>query len=454
MKTSDPISFEALYPSLKTLLKAAKDAGADSADTIATHGRSLGISVRENALEDIDSSESRDIGLRVMVGKRQACVSSSDISDENLTRLAERAVAMAKLAPEDPWCGLADADQLSKSDHRDSLDVFDDTEMTPEALKNRAHQLEASALSVSGVAQAEGANASWTTSALAFATSHGFINGWRGSHHGLSVSAIAEKDGAMERDYDYESMRHFSELPDPSKIGQTAGERAIARIGSRQIPSAAMPIIFDERIAGAILSSLLGAISGKAITRGVSFLKDKLNTDIFGTHIQIFDDPLLSRGTASRPWDGEGLDVGKQILVENGKLKTWLLNCSTARQLDLVSTGHASRGIGSPPGVSSTNTWIAPGDLSADELAQKMGDGFLISEMFGPSLNSNTGDYSVGVSGFKIEKGERAFPVSEVTIAGNLLDVYKSMIPANDLKMDGSTNAPSLLVEGLTLAGA
>ncbi len=451
---SDPITAEALFPTLDALLRAAKEAGAETADAVATHGRSLGIAVRDNALEDVDSSEGRDIGLRVMVGKRQACVSSSDLSIFSIQALAERAVAMAKLAPEDPYCGLPDASLLSAPGGAEALDVWDDTHMTPAQLKSRAHELEAAALSIKGVSQAEGANASWTTSAFAYATSHGFRDGWRASRHGLSVSAIAQQDGAMERDYDYETTRHFASLPDPAKIGHHAGQRAVARLGSRQIPSAALPILFDERVAASLLAALLGAISGPAITRGVSFLKNDLGKDLFAPHIQVLEDPLLARGDGSRPWDGEALNVKKRHIIENGVLKTWLLNMSSSRQLDLSPTGHGTRGIGSPPGVSATNTWIAAGPKTPEQLMAEMGEGFLISEMFGPSLNSNTGDYSVGVSGFKIEKGEPAFPVSEVTIAGNLRDMYKTMIPANDLKMDSATNAPSLLCEGLTLAGS
>ena len=454
MAKSDPITAQALFPTLDALIKAAKDAGAQSADAVATHGRSLGIAVRDNALEDVESSEGRDIGLRVIIGHRQACVSSSDLSPASIQALAERAVAMAKLAPEDPYCGLPEASLLSKTGGADALDVWDDTEMNPALLKSRAHELEAAALSIDGVAQAEGANASWSTSAFCYATSHGFRDGWRASRHSLSVSAIAQANGAMERDYDYESTRYFNALPDPEKIGRHAGTRAVARLGSRQIPSAALPIIFDERVSGALLSALLGAISGPAITRGVSFLKDELGKAVFAPHIQILEDPLLPRGDGSRPWDGEALNVKKRHIVEDGILKTWLLNMSSARQLDLAPTGHGTRGLGSPPGVSATNTWIAAGEKTPEQLMADIGEGFLISEMFGPSLNSNTGDYSVGVSGFKIENGARAFPVSEVTIAGNLKTMYKNMMPASDLKMDSATNAPSLLCEGLTLAGS
>jgi PmbA protein len=450
----DPITHEALLPTLQALMQAAKRAGATDADAIATHGRSLGIAVRGGEMEDVESSESRDIGLRVMVGQRQACVSSSDLSTDSLNALAERAVAMAKLAPEDPYCGLAKPEQRAEPGGAAALDVYDTTEMDPERLQSRALDLEKAALSVKGVAQAEGANASWSTSAMAFATSDGFLDGWRASRHGLSVSAIASQDGAMERDYDYESTRYFDALPTPEAIGVKAGQRAVARLGSRQMVSASLPVIFDERVSGSLVAALLGAINGAAITRGVSFLKDKLNTAVFSPGIDIIDDPFLVRGDGSRPWDGEGVRMSRRHIVEDGQLKTWLLHCASARQLDLETTGHASRGLGAPPGISATNSWLVAGKKTPAELMADAGNGLLISEMFGPSLNSNTGDYSVGVSGFAIENGVRSYPVSEVTIAGNLLEVFAGMIPGTDLVMDGTTNAPSLLCEGLTLAGS
>lgn len=453
MALQDPITARSLEPLAQALLKRAADAGATSADVICTKGRSLGVSVRDRALEDIDASEGRDIGLRVMVGQRQAVVSGSDMSELALDQLADRAVSMAKLAPEDPYCGLATADMLS-ANTADALDLYDATVMTPKQLQDRAHEVEAAALAVKGVGQAEGATANWSTSALWFATSEGFSKGWRGSHHGLSVSAIAAQDGAMERDYDYDSSRHFDNLPSPEKIGTTAGHRAIAKLGSKQMTSAALPVIFDERVSASLVTALLGAISGTSVARGVSFLKDKMGETLFPANITILDDPHLVRGDASRPWDGEGTINRRTSIITDGVLGTWLLNQPTARQLDLVTTGHASRGIGSPPSVSATNTWMVAGTQSPEQLYKTAGHGLLVSEMFGPSLNSNTGDYSVGVSGYLIENGERTGPVSEVTIAGNLLEVFASLIPGSDLKMDGSTNAPSLLVEGLTIAGS
>ena len=451
-KADAPLSETALAPVLDELLARAKCHGAETADAIATHGRSLSVTVRDHELEDVDNSEGKDIGLRVMIGQRQASVSSSDVSSLSIDKLAERAVAMARLAPEDPYCGLAPKEllQTEKSD----LQLYDSSQMTPAKLKARAHEVEAATETVKGVSRAEGSSASWSSSAIFFKTSHGFEGGWRSSRHGLSGVAIAEEDGAMERDYAYEGARWLEDLPTPESIGQEAGTRAAARMGAAQIKSGAMPIIFDRRVANSLIASIFGAISGTSIARGTSFLKDKMGEHIFAPGINIIDDPLLLRGHGSRPWDGEGVTTQRHDVIKDGKLTTWLLNCGTAKQLGLKTTGHAMRGIGGPPGVSSTNSWLEAGHLTPENLCKQMGDGLLISEMFGPSLNNNTGDYSVGVAGFEVKNGQRGAPVNEVTIAGNLLEVYKTLLPANDLKFDGSKCSPSVLVEGLTLAGS
>lgn len=452
MSLHDPIDHTALAPTLEKLLAYAKQHGATEADAVATHGRSLGVVVRQGELEDVDNSEGKDIGLRVMVGQRQATASSSDLSDLSLDQLAQRAVAMAKLAPEDPYCGLAPENLLGKNDT--DLELYDDTQMTPQDLKSRALEIEKAALSVKGVMQAEGANANWATSAIYFMTSHGFAEGWRSSRHGMSVAAIAEKDGMMERDYDVDRTRWFTDLKAAGEIGRIAGKRAIARLDSRQMGSGAMPVLFDQRVSGALISALLSAISGSSITRGISFLKHKMGETLFSDDIQIIDNPFRPRGHGSRPWDGEGVLPQKRALIKDGTLTTWLLNTASAKQLGLTTTGHATRGIGSAPGVSATNTYLAAGTKTPEQLMADMGAGLLLTEMFGPSLNANTGDYSVGVAGFKIENGARAYPVSEITIAGNLLEMYKTLIPANDLVFDGATVAPSLLTEGLTIAGS
>jgi len=449
---SDPISPESLQPALARLLSKAKSLGADQADAVASQGRSIHVTVRGGELEEVDNSEGQDVGLRVIINQQQASVSSSDTSPESLDRLAERAVAMARLAPIDPYCGLADQKRLA-SDTPD-LQMFDATELTPDRLLERACEIESAALAVPGVQQAEGMSAQFSSSAVYFMTSHGFARGWRSSHHGLSGMALAMQDGQMERDYDYHGTRWLEDLRQPEAIGTRAGERVVARLGARQIPSGRMPVIFNERIAGSLIGALLNAINGASIARGNSFLKDKMGEIIFPESVNIIDDPHIIRGHGSRPWDGEGVTVNKQKLIENGKLTTWLLNSSAARQLGLETTGHAARGIGSAPGISSSNCYLEAGQTSLEDMQSDIGDGLLVMEMFGPSLNPNTGDYSVGVAGFRIENGERAFPVSEITIAGNILEMYRHLTPANDLVFDSATSAPSLLIESMTIAGS
>lgn len=452
MSADTPISPEALAPAIKTLLSKAKHFGADSADAMATHGRSLSVSVREGDLEDVDNSEGKDIGLRVMVGQRQACVSSSDFSNASLEALAERAVAMARLAPEDPYCGLADDDLLERNPS--DLDMFDPKVISPEALKARALDIEKAALSVKGVTQAEGASASWSTSGMYFMTSGGFAAGRRSSRHDIGVMALASKDGDMERDADFDGTRWFEDLKDGEIIGISAGQRAVARLGASQMASGQMPVMYDRRVAAGFVGALLGAANGAAIARGISFLKDHLGEQVFAPGIDIIDDPDMLRGHGSRPWDGEGVKTRKYNIVEDGRLTTWLLNSASARQLGLVSTGHGNRSIGSPPSTSSANTYLAPGLKTPEELMSGIKSGLLVTDMFGPSLNNNTGDYSVGVAGFRIENGERTTPVSEITVAGNLKDIFKSMTPANDLEFSASTVSPSVLIESLAVAGS
>jgi len=448
---SDPISPEALRPALETLLAKAKAFGADQADAVAAHGRSLHVTVRGGKMEEVDNSEGRDIGLRVLIGQRQASVSSSDTSPESLEKLAERAVAMAKLAPEDPYCGLAEPELLA--DGTNTLELFDDKDLTPAQLLERAKRIEAAALGVKGVTQAEGMTSDLSSAAVYFMTTNGFSQGWRSSHYGLSGMALATQGDDMERDYDYHGTRWLDDLKTPEAIGTKAGERVIARLGAKQMASGAMPVLFDRRVVGSLMGSFLSAINGAAITRGNSFLKDKIGEQIFADHINIIDDPLIVRGHGSRPWDGEGVKVNKLALIKDGILQTWLLNTSAAKQLGLETTGHGARGISSPPGIAPSNTYMQAGEKTPEDLMRDMGNGLMVAEMFGPSLNPNTGDYSVGVAGFAIENGEKTHPVSEVTIAGNILDMYKTLEPANDLVFESATTAPSLLIESMTIAG-
>ena len=453
MALHDPVSLDALQAPLAALIRHARAAGATAADAVGIYGRSSSVTVRGGELEDVENAEGFDVGLRVLVGHRQASVSSSDLSPATLQRLAERAVAMARLAPEDPYAGLAPEARLSARRDAEGLDLFDATEPAPDTLKRRALEVEAAALGVPGVRQAEGASASYQWSAVRLMTSHGFDGGYRGSRHGLSVSAVAEADGAMERDYDYHSLRHAEDLRSPEDVGRLAGERAVRRLGSAPMESGAFPVIFDRRVSAALPGALIGAVTGSAVARGVSFLKGDRGEALFAPGIDIVDEPLRVRGLASRPFDGEGVAVERFPLIEGGVLQGWLLNTASARQLGLATTGHAARGLSGGPGISPSNMVVSAGELDRDALLREAGTGLLVREMFGPSLNSTTGDYSVGVSGTAIRGGELAEPVSEVTIAGNLRDVFRSMVAGSDTEWDREIAAPSLLVEGLTVAG-
>lgn len=450
--SEDAPNIKGLQDALLTALDLAKSAGAESADALGVHGQSLSVSVREGKLDAVDNSEGKDIGLTVFVGQRQASVSGSDFSTLALKTLAERAVAMARIAPEDPYCGLADTADLARS--IPNLDLFDGDFLAAPELLDRAKTLDSSALAVDGVTQADGATAYCERTASAFISSGGFSASRLGSRHGLSVSAIAAKDGQMVRDYDYAETRFLNDLSRPETIGASAGQRASARMGAGQIASGRFPVVFDNRVSRSLVSAFLSAISGSAISRGVSFLKDKNGAQVFASGINIIEDPHILRGLGSRPYDGEGVATSKKNLIDQGMLTGWLLNCPAARQLGLKTTGNASRGTGSPPGIAASNVYMRPGNISKSDLMVDISEGVIVTEMFGPSLNANTGDYSVGVGGFKIENGRQTSPVSEITIAGNLLEMFAALIPADDLQMKLRINAPSLLIPEMAVGGA
>ena len=437
---------------LNDIVKAALKAGADAAEAVSADRRSLSVGVRNGKLEDVEREESRDLGLRVFVGQRQASVSASDLSPATQARLVERAVAMARLAPEDPHAGFAPEDRLARGPFVD-LDLFDPTERTAEVLEQVSAEAEAAALAVAGVARSEGGHASWSSSRWRLVTSHGFDGAYEGSAFSLGVGVIAEKDGAMERGGESRSMRHLSDLPGAELIGRTAGERAVARTGARKIASTTAPVIFDNRMAGQIVSPAIGAISGPSIARGTSFLKDRMGQRVFAEGVTLIDDPFRPRGLGSTPFDDEGVAVERRALFDDGVLTTWLLNCASARQLGLQSTGHASRGLAGPPGVGTHNLHMEPGDRDLAGLMADAGTGLLVTSMFGPSLNGNTGDWSAGVSGFWFENGVIAYPVNEVTVAGKLTDLYLRIQRGSDLEFRGGFNVPSLMFDAVAIAG-
>ncbi|MGP1281721.1 MAG: TldD/PmbA family protein [Parasphingopyxis sp.] len=435
------------------LVASAKRAGADAADVLYSGGMSTEVQVRLGELEDVQRSEGEEIGLRFFVGQRSASVSSSDLSDAALATLVERAAAMAREAPADAYAGLAPEDRLFTGELPD-LDIDDGQDVAPETLRRHALEAEDAARAVDGVTNSEGGGASAGRSIMALATSHGFCGGYQASSYGCSASVIAGEGGGMQRDYAYRTARHFADLDSPASIGRRAGERTVARLDPAKLASGAMPVVFDPRVSGGLLGHLIGAITGSAITRGTSFLRDSLEKQVFSRGVTVRDDPLRRRGLRSRPFDGEGLPVADRAIIDDGVLTGWLLDSASARQLGLEPTGHAKRGIGGPPGAGATNLHLEAGTATRDQLIADIEQGVLVTELIGMGVNPVTGDYSRGASGFLIEKGAIGAPVAEITIAGNLKDMYRELTPADDLEFIRGVNAPSVRIEGMTVAGA
>jgi len=437
---------------LQDLIAEAKKAGADAADAVAAGGVSLSHAQRLGKIEKLERSESADIGLRVFIGKRQAVASSSDSSPDALRALAERAVAMVRTVPEDAHCGLADPEQILIGPILD-LEVCDDCEPAPEVLIERASIAEDAARAVKGVTNSEGAEASWGRSSIALAASNGFTGAYAVSRQSIGASVLAGKGTGMERDYEYSTAVFTEDLDDPAAIGRSAGERAVRRLKPRKMSTRKAPVVYDPRVSNSLLRHLAGAVNGAAIARGTSFLKEKMDKQVFATGIRIVDDPHRKRGLASKPFDAEGLPNEAFDLVEDGVLRRWILDLRSARQLGLESNGRASRGTSSPPSPSTTNLYLTPGATSRDALIGEIEDGFYVTELMGFGINGVTGDYSRGAAGFWIEKGKLSFPVSEMTVAGNLKDMFLALTPADDLEFRYAVNAPTVRIDGMTVAG-
>ena len=437
---------------LGTLLDAAKRAGADAADALLVNSVSSSVSYRLGKLEDVERSESADLGLRVFVGQKVAFVSSSDFSADAIAALPGRALTMARLAPEEKFAGLAPTDRLARV--IPELDLEDKNEPDPETLVDWARDAEGAGLAVAGVTNSEGGGASYSRSAIALATSSGFFGGYAGTSHSIGVAVLAGEGTGMERDYDHASARHAGDLRGAAEIGKSAGERAVARLNPRKVKSQSVPVIFDPRESSGLLGHFSGAISGAAIARGVSFLKDRMGTGVFAPAISIIDDPHRLRGLRSKPFDGEGVANQRRAFIDKGVLTSWILECASARQLGLQTTGHAARGTGGPPMPSATNLYMEAGTPSPAELMADIKQGFYVTELMGMGVNGVTGDYSRGAAGFWIENGQIAFPVSEVTIAGNLKDMFLHLTPASDLEFRHGINAPTCRIEGMTIAGS
>ncbi len=434
------------------LIASARAAGADAADALVVESVSASVSYRLGKLEDVERAESADLGLRVFVGERVAFVSSTDLSASGLAELPERAVAMAKLAPEDRFAGLAPRELLARA--FPTLDIEDTAEPSAETLIERARAVEGAAMAVPGITNSEGGGASFGRSAVALATSTGFFGRYAATSHGIGVAVLAGEGTGMERDYESVSARHAADLEGAEAVGRRAGERTIARLNPKKAKSAALPVVYDPRVSAGLVGHFASAVSGASIARGVSFLKDRMGESVFAPGINIIDDPHRARGLRSKPFDGEGVANKRMAVIENGVLKSWFLDCASAKQLGLTTTGHAARGTGGPPSPSSTNLYMEAGMVSPESLISDIKEGFYVTELMGMGVNGVTGDYSRGATGFWIENGKIAYPVSGVTIAGNLKDMFARLTPADDLVFRHGTNAPTLRVEGMTLAGA
>jgi PmbA protein len=436
---------------LADLVRWAQQAGADSADAVFVHGDSLSVAQRLGQREKLERAEGHDLGLRVFVGRRQASVSSTDFEPGALRELAARAVAMARAVPEDPVCGLADPDQLGNG--FPPLDLDDGREPAAEELLELVGRAEEAALAVKGVTNSEGADAGWGRTAMRMVASNGFAGSYARAGYSLSCSVLAGEGTHMQRDYEWTSAVHGSDMMAAEEVGRRAGENTVRKLRPRKLKSGEMPVLFDRRVSGSLLGHLAGAINGRAIARGTSFLKDRMGGRIFGEGITITDDPHRRRGLGSRPFDGEGLSTRRMAVIDDGVLTTWLLDLASARQLGLAPTGHAARGVSGPPSPSTSNFYLQPGTATPEELMADIGRGLYITELIGFGVNGITGDYSRGAGGFMIENGRLGPPVSEVTVAGNLKDMFARLVPANDLEFKGSTNAPTVRIDGMMLAG-
>lgn len=446
------LSLEAAQDRACALVERARRAGADAADAVYSAELSEGIQVRLGKLEDVERSESEHISLRVFIGRRSASIGSSDLGDAALDELASRAVDMARAAPEDRYAGLAPQDLLFTG-AAPALDIVDSAEPSPQQLRAMAEEAEDAARAVAGVTNSEGGSAAAGRGLFALATSHGFAGVYGSTSRSVSATVVAGQGSGMQRDYAWRQARHGEDLPAPREIGELAGRRAVARLAPGRLRSGAMPVVFDPRVGGTLVGHLVGAMSGPSIARRASFLLDRLDQQLFGPAVVVHEAPHRPRGLRSRPFDGEGLPTSARDLVAGGRVTGWLLDSASARQLGLAPTGHAARGGGGSPGVSASNLHLAAGTVSPAELMADIAEGVYVTELFGHGVNGVTGDYSRGASGFRISGGQLAGPVAEFTIAGNLLDMFAALVPANDLEWHRAINVPTIRIEGMTVAG-
>ncbi len=440
---------------MNLLIDTAINNGATSADCVLSRSRGVSITRRLGKDENIQRYEDFDTGLRVFVDNKISSISTNENSEKSLKEIAIKSVEMAKIAPEDEYSMIADKGLLKQFPINENIciDSFDTVEPSIEIIRDRASEVEDIALSVKGITNSDGADASWGEGETLLMTSNGFFGSSKKSNHSISVVVIAEKNGKMERDYDYSSKVYGDDLKDAKKIGREAAKKTLARMGAKKPVTGQYPVIFDPRVSRSIASHFASAINGSSIARKTSFLKDSLNDKIANDSVNLIDDPFLKRGLGSRLFDAEGLGTSKHNLIKNGILESWLLDLSTAKQLNVIPTANAKRGISGPPAPGTTNLILLPGEDTPENLIASINDGFYITDMIGSSVSMVTGDYSRGASGFWIKNGKLSYPITEATIAGNLRDMFKTLKPANDLDYSHTINCPTILIEGMTIAG-
>ena len=432
------------------LVARARRAGADAADAVLVAATSLSVERRLGETEHLERAEGRDVGLRVFVGRRSAMVSSTAVDPGGFAQLAERAVAMAKVVPEDPYASLADATTTATAD---GLELDDAAEPDTASLTARAAAAEDAAMAVAGITNSEGASAGFGRAEIVLVTSAGFAGRYVRTSHSVSATALAGAGTGMQRDYDYSSAVHLADLEDAIGIGRRAGERAVSRLNPTRPKTGRYTVVFDPRVASSLLGHLSGAINGASVARGTSFLKDKLNTRILAAGVNVIDDPTRKRGQRSRPFDGEGVATTRQAIVADGMLTTWFLDTRSARQLGMTTKGHAQRGTSSPPSPGPSNLYMEAGTLSPEAIRADIKEGIYVTELMGMGVNGLTGDYSRGAAGFMIRDGRIAEPVAEITIASTLPEMFMQLTPANDLRFRRGTDAPTIRIEGMMIAG-
>lgn len=427
--------------------------GATAADALAMEADAFSVQVRLGTVENTTGARDKGLGLRVFHGTRSASVSTSDFSPEAVERLVKDSCALARLTEEDPFSGLPDGPGPASLPE---LDLFDGgVALSMDDRIDMALRAERAAMDAdSRIGNSEGGSFDSSTAELAYARSNGFSGTYRTTSYGLSVAPVAASAGGMQRDYWYTSARHFGDLESPEQVGREAAHRVLRRLDARKVKTCEVPVVFEPETAASLMSHLVSAVSGNSVYKGVSFLGDRLGQRIAAPGVTVVDDGLRARGLGSRPFDGEGVAVRRHVVVEDGVLRTFLLDSYSARKLSLTTTGNASRGIGGTPAPGATNFYLEPGALSPEEIIRSVDRGFYVTELIGFGVNGVTGDYSRGAAGIWIENGELAYPVEEVTVSGNLLDMFAGIeMVGNDLNFRRRVASPTVKIARMTLAG-